>query len=339
MTAGKRTPLDRGTLVVSIDTELAWGSAYKGTPAASENEASRSAAERQIVDAILDLFAMCGISATWAVVGHLFLEGCRPVEGRKHPDVIRPNYVWFQGDWFDPDPTSDVETDPMWYAPDIIKRITRATPSQEIGCHSFSHLMVGEEGCSASAFASDLDACSQAAGNHDIRLQSFVFPRNSVGHLDVLADHGYRAYRGIRPAPFPNLSALTRSMVELVDRICPLAGSVVSPYRSGRLWNVPATNFYGPSQRAKYIPFSLWVGQQMRRMGQAVRHRSLFHLWFHSHNLLHDPDRSLAGLQRIFTRAAQLRDGGELDIFTMGNLADRLDLAEAATVSRSPKSR
>ena len=63
----------------------------------------------------------------------------------------------------------------------------------------------------------------------------------------------------------------------------------------------------------------------MARLRQAARHRSLFHLWFHPYNVTADPERAFAALDRICAAAARLRDAGDLDILTMGDLAARLD--------------
>jgi hypothetical protein len=68
----------------------------------------------------------------------------------------------------------------------------------------------------------------------------------------------------------------------------------------------------------------LWIRQVERRLAQAVARRSLFHLWFHPHNLRDHPDAAFAGLARLCRSAAGHRDRGELDTVTMGGLAARL---------------
>jgi hypothetical protein len=63
----------------------------------------------------------------------------------------------------------------------------------------------------------------------------------------------------------------------------------------------------------------------VRRLEQASRHGSLFHLWFHPHNLLADPERALYGLERILQRASDLRAEGRIHNLTMGELARELE--------------
>jgi peptidoglycan/xylan/chitin deacetylase (PgdA/CDA1 family) len=320
-----RPALDKGVFVISIDTELAWSVVHRGRVSSEHLGPGRVAAERGIVLGLLNLFEQHDVKATWATVGHLFLDQCHAVEGRKHPEILRPNYDWFEGDWFDLDPSTDLNQDPMWYGSDIVQMIRDAQPSQEIGSHSFSHLIVGDPGCSAEAFAGDLGACREVAAATGVNLLSFVYPRNTIGHLDVLADSGFTSYRGLRPATFPAMSGLTRRVFRLADKIRPMAGSIVLPERDGRLWNLPATSLYAPFDRARYLPFRSWITQHIHRLDQASRHRSLFHLWFHPHNLIDDPDKALQGLEWILERVDQLRRQEQIENLTMGELALRLD--------------
>jgi hypothetical protein len=304
-------PLARGACVVSIDTELAWGGAHRrdGDPAPAYD------GEREAVAGILDVLAHHQVPATWAIVGHLFLDRCDRSGGRPHPEVVRPDFAWLDGDWFDVDPCSDRAEAPDYYAPDVVDAIRACPVPQEIGCHSFAHVMAGDPGCSREAFLSDLVACRAAAGDQPLR--SFVYPRNSVGHVDALPAVGFTAYRGHPPAPLAG-----RPVLRLLDRVRPLAGSAVRPARhpSG-VWDVPQTFLLAPATRRRWLPVDLWVRRPKARLRQAARERSLFHLWFHPYNVTADPPRALAALDAICAEAARLREAGRLDTLTMGGLA------------------
>ena len=68
-----------------------------------------------------------------------------------------------------------------------------------------------------------------------ISLRSFVYPRNKVAQVARLADHGFRCYRGGRPAPpFAGRPAWQRRALGLADKLRPLAGSAVLPARRRR---------------------------------------------------------------------------------------------------------
>lgn len=317
--------LARGALVVSIDTEMAWGEAHRRDGSAGQHDFST---EREVIARTLDVFARHGISATWAMVGHLFLDSCsRDASGRAHPEVERPQYPWLAGgDWFDIDPCSDLEAAPYHYGRDIIGQIQACPTPQEIGSHSFSHMMMGDEGCDAEVFASELAMARKVASDTGVELTSFVFPRNSIGHLATLAEAGFTNYRGGRPSrPFAGRPGWQRKALSVVDQVWPLAGSAVLPARDASgVWNVPQTYLFAPATARKQLPPALWARRPIGRLKQAARTRSLFHLWFHPYNLTADPERTLTTLDIVCRAAARLRDQGRLDIVPMGTFTARL---------------
>jgi peptidoglycan/xylan/chitin deacetylase (PgdA/CDA1 family) len=311
--------MHRGVAVISIDTELAWGQAHR-----RDEPAHDYGGERAVIDRLLEILERYDLAATWAIVGHLFLDRCSPVDGRPHPEIVRPGFDWLDGDWFDVDPCTDADRAPTHYAPDIVDRILACPVPQEIGCHSFAHVMAGEPGCSVEAFRSDLAACAAAAGAKRVTLRSFVFPRNSLGHLDELVAAGYTTYRGRPAPPFADRPALVRRLLRVADRVRPLAGSAVQPEPNAPLWNVPQTFLFAPATHLRRVPIAAWVRLPIARLRQAARQRSLFHLWFHPYNITAGPERALAGFDLVCREAARLRSRADLDVMTMGELAERL---------------
>jgi peptidoglycan/xylan/chitin deacetylase (PgdA/CDA1 family) len=334
--------MERGAFVVSIDTEMAWGMAHRPDGVAEAVRRGDYDDERRLVDQALGVFERHGIAATWAVVGHLFLDRCEPGPGgRPHPDLARPAYGWLDGrDWFGIDPCSALDAAPAFYGRDIVERIRDCRVTQELACHGFSHVMIGDEGCEPGVFDSELAASASAAGEVGVDLRSFVFPRNSLGHLDRLPAHGYVAFRGgrVRPA-FAGQPPWARRALRLADQVRPLAGSTARPARDpSGVWNVPQTYLFSPATQRPRLPVAAWVRRPIARLRQAARHRSLFHLWFHPYNLTAAPERAIDALDRICAAAGRLRDTGRLDVVTMGRLADRLTEAgaEAGTEADAP---
>jgi hypothetical protein len=316
--------LTRGVFTLSLDTELAWGSVHAGHLKEREPLFRQT---RECIGRLLKLMEKYQIRATWAVVGHLFLERCQPVNGIKHPEIIRPKYGWFPDDWFLPDPCSRLEDAPIWYGRDIIQQILNCQVTQEIGCHTFSHVRVGEQGCSRECFASELRTCSVEAEKLGLTLQSFVFPRNSVGHLDVLAKAGFIAYRGPTFRWFERLPGIVSEIGHLLDNILPVAPPVVLPQRENNLWNLPASYFYPPADRGwGLLPVSSRVGKVKQGLRQAAKKRRIFHLWFHPFNLASHPEKLLGGLEAIFAEVCRYRDLGLLNNLTMGELGHNLKL-------------
>ena len=124
-----------GTFTLSLDTELIWGSFDHRSPEEFER---RYPDIRSTIDRLLKLFERYEVSATWAVLGHLFLSECsRDESGVAHPDLVRPRQRWRPGDWYAADPCTNRRTDPLWYGDDIIdtllasriRRTSAAIPS------------------------------------------------------------------------------------------------------------------------------------------------------------------------------------------------------------------
>lgn len=310
--------MDRGAFVISIDTELAWGEAHKRDGSGGNHHFDR---EREVIDRILEVFTRYDISATWAVVGHLFLDRC---DG--HHDVKQPAYSWLDGDWLDVDPASDQDRAPEYYGRDIVDRIVGCPVPQEVGSHNFSHVIVDDPGCDPEVFASELAAAQAVAAPLDLTLRSFVYPRNAIAHLDTLAAAGFTNYRGSRPTPpFAGLTGPRRKLATLVDRVRPLAGSAVHPAQDpSGLWNIPQTYLFAPVTARSNLSPERWSRRPVARLLQATQAKSLFHLWFHPYNITANPDRAIACLDAICAAAADLRHQDKLDILPMGDLAARL---------------
>ncbi len=316
--------LDRGTCVISIDIELAWGEAHRRDGTQGRHRFDN---EREVITAVLAMFARHGISATWALVGHLFLDACGRDGRGPHPELVTPDYEWLDADWLAIDPCSSLEADPFWYGSDIVDTILASPVRQEIGSHSFTHVIVDDPACTPEVFSSEMLAATRVAAAHDIELRSFVYPRNAIAQIPVLADHGFRCYRGGRAAPpFAGRPRWQRRGLVAIDRVRPLRGSAVTPLRhpSG-VWNVPQTYLFAPLTSGRRLPPALWSRRPVARLRQAARHRSLFHLWFHPYNITADPERALAALEHICRAVARLRNAGDLTVLTMGELAASLD--------------
>ena len=230
------------SFVLSLDTELIWGSFHRMSAARFE---AGYPDIRASIHAILSLLERYEMSATWAVVGHLFLDSCERESirsgssGGDHPDQS-----WWSEDWYSRDPCSDRGRGPLWYGPDILDTIQGARVPQEIGSHSFAHPHYGDPEMTREAAASDLDACVAAAADRGLELRSFVFPGNSEGHHDLLGERGFRAYRGTGPeeSRVRRLPAPLRRPVRLATQTLgarPLVGGASETLPG--LWDIPAS--------------------------------------------------------------------------------------------------
>jgi len=315
-----------GTMVVSLDLELAWGR-FDLLPLVTLEHESRQ--ERKHIPPLLALFDRYDIPATWAVVGHLMLERCvRNQQGVAHPDLLpHAYYSWFPLDWYCLDPCTTVDSAPAWYAPDIVEWIRRTRVRHEIGSHSFGHIYYGDPECTPSVALADLNAALEIAARQGILLKSFVFPRNQVGHLDILKRFGLRSYRGAEPPLIRTENRVLQRAVHFLDQLLALRPRAVRAEEAlPGLWNLPGNHFFiARDGMRRMIPMASRVLKGKRGITHAVKTGGLYHLWFHPFNLNEDTEAMLSGLAEIFEYAYRMREQGLLEILTMDDYARRLE--------------
>lgn len=314
----------RGTMVVSLDLELCWGR-FDKLPI-SELEAD-SDQERFQIKRLLSILDRCEIPTTWAVVGHLMLDGCERSGKGPHADFLpHARYSWFPKEWFTYDPCTSAVRAPGWYAPDIVEWIRATRVQHEIASHSFAHIYYGDPECHVAVAQADVAAAIAAAKPKNIAIKSFVFPRNQVGHLGVLRDHGIRAYRGADPSRFRKGKGAVVKMFNFIDQLLGLPPQPVYAEQAlPGLWNIPGNHFFmARNGIRKLIPMASRVLKGKQGIRQAIQTGGLYHLWFHPFNLNVDSDKMLSGLEQIFVYARQMQQQGLLDIVTMDEYANRL---------------
>ncbi|MCK4951689.1 MAG: polysaccharide deacetylase family protein [Gammaproteobacteria bacterium] len=188
----------KAAFVMSADFEMAWAWRYsKG----GEDAVAIGLHERDNIPELVALFEKFNIPITWATVGHLFLSSCDDEHGKAHANLTRipyfTNRVWEyeKGDWYEDDPCSNVDSDPAWYAPDLIRQVMDSRVGHEIGCHSFSHLDCTDARCPEKVMDDEITECVRLAREWGVDLRSMVFPGGTNGNYAVLARHGFTNYR------------------------------------------------------------------------------------------------------------------------------------------------
>jgi peptidoglycan/xylan/chitin deacetylase (PgdA/CDA1 family) len=326
-----------GIFVLSLDKELAWGTFHLDGLRLFRAHFDQS---RNLVRKLLALLDTYEIPATWAFVGHLLLEQChRPSGGTTHPDVLRPQYDWYTEDWHHCDPATNVHRDPCWYGPDILEMVLSARANHEVGTHTFSHVIVGDPACTAEIFRSQLAACVDLHRRSGLELHSIVFPRNSIGHLEVLTEFGITNYRGREQRWYTRLWPREGGPLHTLDRTIPTPPTTypLEGLSEGKLVNLPASMFLVPRDGfRRYIPMQSRVSQMQSGLRRAAERGELFHLWFHPFNLGSDP-RLFTALEQTFQTACDLRANGQLEILTMQQAAERVRQTREHVIYSHPR--
>jgi hypothetical protein len=287
----------RGSFCVSIDLELAWGIWDKPQAAYFRACAEK---ERAIVDALLAIFERHQVAVTWAVVGRL-LERAAPV------------------------PVETEHGDRIWYAPDLIDRIRAAKPAHDVGSHSYGHVYFGET--PRDRIADDLARAREVHARHGIGLASFVFPRNQVAHVDLLAAAGVRVFRSVdhgwHIAVRERAGRVPGRVANLADKVLPVPPATVAPRPADDgLVELPSSMLLlARDGLRRLVHPEAAVLKAKLGLARARRRGETFHLWFHPSNFYSDTERQLGVLDRIVSAAAAARDAGTLDVRTMQSFA------------------
>jgi peptidoglycan/xylan/chitin deacetylase (PgdA/CDA1 family) len=321
------------TFLLTFDTELMWGSFDR---LSEERFVARYPDIRGTIEAILDELDRYDIPATWAVVGHLFLDRCeRGPDGFAHPELARATRSTSAEDRLRVDPCTDHRSAPQWYGPDIVDAILGARTHHEIGSHSFSHPIFDDPSVTAEVAAAELSACARVARDRGIELRSFVFPRNHEGHHEVLRDHGFIAFRSLDPTWYRRVPRTMARLAHLADQAVGATPVVSQPSeRVPGLWEIPGSMLLLHRVGArKLVPMSARVDKAKRGVRAAIAQSAGFHLWTHPMNLASDRPAMLGGLRAILRDVADLREEGRINIATMAEVAK---LAESERTIGAP---
>ena len=242
------------------------------------------------------------------MVGHLFL---RQDEGKK---FISRELPQFKYGWIDWDFYSHVCNTPLYSAPDVVDRILSSPVAHEIGLHSFFHTPFSQ--CSREVARLEVELGVNLAREHGIMLQSFVFPGNKVGHLDILKEQGIKVYCGGVPRPYKDTSfLLVRKSAGAMVKLKP---PPVLPMWKDGIWEIPGSMSFD-SQLMRLTVLSRAKGGLER----AIRDNKVFHVWLHPWSLL--LSKSLAqDLEKLLTFVADKRDEGNLQVMTLEDFIAKL---------------
>ena len=229
--------------VISIDLEMSWGAMHHDQP----HDDAPFRREREIVDGVLSLMAKSGCGHV-GCRGPPGLDECSKDEnGRPHSQIPRPNYRWLDRDWYDPDPVSTLDAYPTWYGPDLVRAIRQCEVPQEVASHSFGHIIVGDPDCDSAAFRADLLECRAIAEAGGIDLQSFVYPRNKVGHVEVLTETGFSSYRSPTPDRFLGMSRPRRAVAGVIEIVRP--STTFGATCHDKIVEIPQTYMFDPDSK------------------------------------------------------------------------------------------
>lgn len=304
-------------VTLSMEVELGWGvhdvDEY-------ERISHRREAETTYLRRLLEHCDRVGVPFSFDVVGHLLRESCDADHESPH-----------EAGWFDADPGTDVDDDPLFYAPDLVEDIRATDVDHELCTHSFSHVACEH----TSTEAVEWDLRKAQAVHEDVlgeRTVSFVPPKHERPPVEALRAAGIeiiRMHRSENLSPPAKLMRMTLGPhpafePELVDGIvvsyCTTYPSLTSSLLpSGQQRVHPAF---------RYLPLSLdhrsdLHARYLRRAAEAALESGTpVHLWTHLNDLANE--HQWAAVRRFLTELARLEAATDLEVVTMADLNDRV---------------
>lgn len=308
---GQANEVRASEFVVSLDFELLWG---VRDHCDREIYGRNILGGREAIPRILELFAIHGVSATWAIVGFLFCESRDELISLLPSVDLRPAY--FNMNLSNYSYLSEVgkneKSDPYYFAPSIIKQIAQGQ-GQEIATHTLSHYYCLEDGQTLAAFEADLRTAVELAASRQVTIRSIAFPRNqySPAHLEICRRCGISAYRGnpsswaYYPVKGAKETPLRRAL-RLTDAYTGFLGDHSYLPDRNSFHNVPASRFLRP-RTGWLAPFhSLHLQTLMDEMTSTAKEGRGYHLWWHPHNFGSHTAENLAALRLLLNHFRRL---------------------------------
>lgn len=301
-----------------MEVELAWG--QHDLPNADHSILSDGRqAETETLERLLSLCDQYQIPISFDVVGHLLKTSCDGIHNGPH-----------EAGWFAADPGTDVDSDPLFYAPDLVRMIHDADVNHEICTHSYSHVL-GDD-INPAVLAWELRTVNDLWKSRGLPSPvSYVPPRHESSHIDVLRSNGIKTVRqtidDISLSGGPLQSYVERYRCSIPDVQPKKRDSVIETYSTPfpSLSSPALPNGQRPAPKSlQVLPVQMrqWMHRRwlITQTKSAAKRDSYLHLWTHLFNISNEQQRR--PLFQYLRQLAALRNDSEVTIVPMRELAD-----------------
>ena len=305
-------------VVISLDLELRWGMYDRLNLNRDAYRSNLMQAKHEVIPALLKLFRARNIRATWATVGAV---ACRDWNEYFARAPKSPAYY---------DPTLQIDErfaalDPeghLHFAPELVRNV-HATPGQDLGTHTFSHILMREPGVEAEDVRADLEAVAHLwRDRFGAGPVSLVFPRNQVAFLPVAEACGIRIWRGTEPGWYYDANeAKTNRVVPRVLRLLDAVNPLVRHATPALSHMTRASIFLRTN-----LPAPLWGLHYSRIRNElaCLRTPNIYHIWWHPHNLGADTTKRLARVAQVLDLIGEKAQRGQVESKNMRDLCETL---------------
>ncbi len=321
-----------GTLIISLDFELAWG--IRDMPDFDKSKKNIQGAISSL-KRMLQLFDQYNIKVTLAVVGFLLHKNKKELEISipTHQPSYRDKNLSPYSSYIHQSVTYSQRE--LHFCPEFIQYINENC-KHEIGSHTYSHYYCLEEGQSLEEFEQDLILFKEQARSKGIQAQSIIFPRNQYNkdYLEICLKHGITSFRGNenswfnQPVAFSKLSLFTR-VSRLLDSYIRISNSTsysIKEVSKEKPYNLKASRFLRPY--SKYLSiFDNWKLKRIKNeMTIAAKNGKIYHLWWHPHNFGINQEKNFDFLNKLLNHYLQLHKKYNFSSATMNEISQKMEL-------------
>jgi len=293
--------------MLTLDTELLWSLNSKRHLRLFKKKQNKA---MDVIPSILKMLEDKKVSATWAMVGHLFFE--RKEDVAYSSEINEYTHYERETESF-----SSHFNESLYHSPSSIEKILDSNVYQEIGYHSYSHPIFTQ--ISKKEAEKEIKLSKKIEKKWDIKLKSFVFPKDQVNYLNLLKRYDFKIFRSPPIFEDNNPNRISQGLGNFFPKS-------VFPFRMNGLWSVNTSMIYF-DPKIPFIPIRFpYTSLPSARFGlkRAIKRREIFHLFFHPWNMIIHDDFE-RNLRKFLEYVSKMRESTEMKIITMGQLADSLE--------------
>jgi hypothetical protein len=317
----------------SLDAELGW-STFDKDEYRSTIFTQNGSNERKATELLLDILEEFGIIATWAVVGHLFLDRCARCDKCQILEW-RGKYQCFE-EIYGTDHS-------LWYGADYVESLMSRQAGHEIAYHGYTHRIFDENVMSSDEARIEIQKWLRVSRKRGIIPRAVIFPRDKVGHLDLFKEAGFICYRSDVRLPLIIRNKYFGRYIKHIDHIlnlsCPPIYELNELYDSSSgLMNFRVSqHIFGFNRRLETTLDSLGLHRvRVKRIIKGVRKaaegKKVIHVWAHPWEFRKEKD--FDKLRYLLRHVAQEMQTGRMRSIGMTELA-RIAIKSPTVMSNS----
>lgn len=271
--------MDTGVFTLSLDCEGLWGVAdHLGASTASINQNSLS----EVYTYIEDVLSHHSIKATYAFTT-LFTQDEADI--LKYKDIIK-SYINEQDEWYKYI-YSALQNESLngWLGRELYLQAKQN--GHEIAWHGFTHHPLGQN-TKKNIVEFEIAESIKIFKKESLSVNSIVFPRNDVGHLQLLNNSGFNVYRS---GVIEQSRLHSNKYYRVLDELNILKPSQkFKQSKNNPMISLPAGYFLNwPNGPRRLIPSEVTYKRWDHILRSASRKSAQAHMWFHPHNMITAP--------------------------------------------------